>query len=105
LNAALQGAIPTKAKPYEKVSALLFHWEDDDMGVDGLESELGDVLRNTYGFTVERFIIPSSSTRIATRKTNLRLNEFIKDHDGKTHLLIYVYSEHATNKHNHILLR
>lgn len=54
----------TKSKPYRKAAVIVFHWENDDMGVKPLERELLDVFKSVNGFETEslRFRLSSPSS-------------------------------------------
>jgi hypothetical protein len=93
LSAAVNASLPSYDKPYGQVSVLAFHWENDDISVTPLETELLNVFRDIYGFNVESFTIPATWT--APRDLTVKLAEFCKKWDAEDALTIYIYSGHA----------
>lgn len=95
LEKALKTSLPTSGKPYDRVSVLAFHWANDDMGVDKLESELLDVFRNIYGFEAESWTIPVAGK--PEKQLAKKLVSWTEDHEGERALRIYIYSGHASS--------
>lgn len=95
LEKALKTSLSSSGKPYDRVSVLAFHWANDDMGVDKLESELLDVFRNTYGFETESWTIPVVGD--PESELAMKLVDWTRDHKGERALRIYIYSGHANS--------
>ena len=53
LEMAIRNALPSVTQPNGQVAVLAFHWENDSLGVQPLESDLLDVFKNTYNFYTE----------------------------------------------------
>jgi hypothetical protein len=93
LSVTVNRCLPSYDKPYGQVSVLAFHWENDDIGVAPLEVELLNVFRKIYGFNVESFTIPATST--APHNLSRKLGDFYEKWDAEDALTIYIYSGHA----------
>lgn len=94
LKTALDSVLPSSGTFYEKVSVIAFHWANDDMGVDALESQLLAVFRDTYNYDTEAYVIPVALSQISL--TN-KLNDWSVDCMGEDTLRIYVYSGHGAS--------
>jgi hypothetical protein len=92
LKTAFGFALPSSDTFYERVSVIAFHWVNDDMGVETLESELLEVFRVTYNYDTETYVIPLDTSHVAL---NIDLNEWSLRHAGANSLRIYIYSGHA----------
>lgn len=90
LSASINQAI--KYKPHSDVVVLAFHWENDEMGVLGLETRLLGVFRQVYNFKVESFTIPLVESQAALLQ---RLLQLFRQHQGDDVLRIVIYSGHA----------
>ncbi|KAE8316946.1 hypothetical protein BDV41DRAFT_573446 [Aspergillus transmontanensis] len=58
LRKALDTVTPTAQVYYRDVSVLALHWQNDDMGVNRLESELLNIFAGVYNFRTESYQIP-----------------------------------------------
>lgn len=101
IREAVQAGLPGKRKPYLKVAVLMMHWDNDDIGVVALEDALGDTFATLYNFVVEKYQIPhqpQQPNQLINPTLNLiqRTSQFSGTHAGDNHLLIYVYSGHAS---------
>jgi hypothetical protein len=92
LKDAVSGVIPSYKKPYGQVAVLGMHWENDDMGVAGLERELLDVFGKKYNFYAESYPIPVQGS--AAGLSN-KLSTFSQKWAAPDALRVYVYSGHA----------
>ncbi|PLB41869.1 uncharacterized protein BDW47DRAFT_122314 [Aspergillus candidus] len=93
LEVALERAIANNG-PYNKVSVLAFHWANDEMQVEILESQLLEIFTKVYGYETESFtILVAQSTQCLADK----LVEWSKRRRGKRTLRICVYSGHASH--------
>jgi hypothetical protein len=95
LSTIVNKQLPSYEKPYGQVSVLAFHWENDDIGVAPLEAELLNIFRKIYGFNVESFTIPVTSTAAPARPLLKKLLDFCEKWDAEDALTIYIYSGHA----------
>jgi hypothetical protein len=80
---------------YDKVSVVAFHWDNDDLNVVPLETELLGVFRDQYGFQTESFTIPTTlnpSPRLALLN---HLHNHANGFAGDNTLRIYIYSGHS----------
>jgi hypothetical protein len=101
LNKAIGGAYAASRTSYQKVSVLMMHWENDDLGVVASQAELATVFRTVYGFEVSRFVIPSQrTTQYAQRKTVSALESMIEELDMPNSLFIVQYSGHSGGNNN-----
>ncbi|KAK2766786.1 hypothetical protein FQN54_006100 [Arachnomyces sp. PD_36] len=50
---------------YDKVSAVAFHLENDDMSVDCLESQVLEISRDTYNYDTESYVVPVANAHIS----------------------------------------
>jgi len=94
LQKSLQGAFSTSASPYEKVSALVLYWAEDDFKPSCAEeaAKVVELFRNDLNYNVQTFPIPISNS------WNLLLQavvNFMCCNDGHSSLLIIYYSGHA----------
>jgi hypothetical protein len=79
--------------PYCAVHVLLLEWEEDDLGVNRVSSELKNVFENSFTFeSVQSFKIPSQRSYEALEA---RLLVFKQLHSAKQHLLIVYYAGHG----------
>ena len=100
IETSISNALTSGREPYQKVVALLFHWDNDDMGVEPLENELAEIFRQFYDFDVEQEVIPADPERsTAAYFMQGRLLAFSNKYKGPGNLLIYVYSGHADPGH------
>lgn len=80
---------------YDKVSVVAFHWENDNLNVVPLETELLEVFRDQYRFDTSSYTIPIGPNV----NSNTQLIRHLLDHadqsSGENTLRIYVYSGHS----------
>ncbi|KAL9572694.1 hypothetical protein ACKAV7_003164, partial [Fusarium commune] len=68
LQSAAKRAFPNSAySRYSEVQVLLIRWEEDELEVDWELNELRRVFHNLYGFTTDKFLIPTQNSH---RKLN-----------------------------------
>ncbi|CAN9181102.1 unnamed protein product [Alternaria alternata] len=80
---------------YQKVTALLISWLDDDLGVDKEVDRLELLFKHEFRYETERYHIPSSDS---AAELSYRLSTFIKDHALDTNVLsIFYYAGHGDN--------
>lgn len=96
IHEAVEKGMTTHRKPYKNVAVLMFHWDNDDIGVAPLETELAQTFRHIFELTVEQYLILSRPPAgNPTQRLQNRLVAFRKKHQDPDNLLIYVYSGHA----------
>ncbi|KAL8711948.1 MAG: hypothetical protein Q9220_003644 [cf. Caloplaca sp. 1 TL-2023] len=95
IDAAIARGLPTHSKPYKKVTVLMMHWDNDDMGVNAQERELAHIFTDVYNFTVESYLIPTTGKGGPAIYAAMHVANFVKEHQGPQNLLIIVYSGHA----------
>jgi hypothetical protein len=76
---------------YSRVNALLFSWEDDDLGVMKEIKRLRCVMESKYCYNVQSYQIPSRKPDAALKR---RVLEFLDD-DEEDILMIVYYGGHA----------
>jgi len=94
LQKSLQGAFSTSASPYEKVSALVLYWAEDDFETSCAEEaqKVVELFQTDLNYDVQVFPIP------ITNSWNLLLQavvNFMCFNDSHSSLLIIYYSGHA----------
>ncbi|GES58189.1 hypothetical protein ABOM_002868 [Aspergillus terreus] len=91
LKKALDAVTPTTER-YRDVCVLSLHWENDQMGVAKLNSDLLKVFKNDYNFKTMSFQIPVIGSYLALQN---KLTKWATDWGKKDLLRILVYSGHA----------
>lgn len=94
LKTALDSALPSLDPSYDKVSVIAFHWANDTMGVEPLESKLLEVFRDTYNYDIESYTIPLATSHFSLSNA---INSWSFRCAGSNTLRIYVYSGHANS--------
>jgi hypothetical protein len=100
LNKAFQSAFPTHPSQYKGAIALLFHFDNDDRGIESLEQELGKVFKECYGYEVKHVTLHSTKNPTVDLKAALLDLERQGWYDA-SNLIILVFSGHgelATDK-------
>jgi hypothetical protein len=100
LNNALQSAFPPHPAQYKRAIALLFHFDNDDRGIESLEQELGKVFKDSYGYKVKHVTLHSTKNPTVDLKAALLDLERQGWYDA-SNLIILVFSGHgelATDK-------
>ncbi|KNG89483.1 hypothetical protein ANOM_002283 [Aspergillus nomiae NRRL 13137] len=92
LKKALDGVTPTAHGYYRDVSVLAFRWQNDDMRVGRLESELLNIFEGVYNFRTESYEIPVIRSH---HSLNYKLLSWSNSRGGDHTLRIVVYSGHA----------
>lgn len=96
INDAVKRGLPTRRGAYKRVAVLLFHWDNDDLGIAPLERELSRCFYNIFNHRVENYVIEAYPNRHnPTQNLSNRMVSFRATHQGDDNLLIYVYSGHA----------
>ncbi|USP77905.1 hypothetical protein yc1106_05179 [Curvularia clavata] len=81
-------------KVYKRISAVLIHFEDDDIGCDGLEKELAETFRNFYNINnIKHLLIKNENAHLAVSRVLVELTD--KGCTGKDCLVILVFSGHG----------
>ena len=88
--AALPGS--DKAR-YQDVRVLLLSWAEDDSGVLGGLDRLAEVFKDLYGFSVEKWLIPSEKSHNTLNRKILDFTEIGLTEDV---LLIVYYGGYGT---------
>ncbi|KAL2813755.1 hypothetical protein BDW59DRAFT_167429 [Aspergillus cavernicola] len=94
LEKSFKASLPSRDHPYDKVAVLAFHWANDEMGVEALETQLLGLFKDIYGYEIEPWIIPLANS---TWALVTKLVTWTNDHQGDRTLRIYVYSGHAAS--------
>lgn len=93
-SADIQRAVnhATHFSSYRKVAVIAFHWQNDDIGVVPLETQLLQLFASVYGFETESYEIP-----LAQSGWNLieALVGWSRKYQGDDTLRIFVYSGHV----------
>ncbi|KAL9629023.1 MAG: hypothetical protein Q9204_005515 [Flavoplaca sp. TL-2023a] len=93
LNNAAAAAFPrSKTCRYCDVCVLLLSWEDDDLGVAVEIDDLETVFRDIYGYRVERWKIPSTTSH---NSLVYRIMQVLRDFESSDKLLITYYGGHG----------
>ncbi|KAG5801644.1 hypothetical protein H9Q74_001244 [Fusarium xylarioides] len=93
LQSAAKRASPNSAySRYSEVQVLLIRWEEDELEVEWELNELQRVFHNLYGFTTDRFLIPTQNSH---RKLNHKVLSFVEEHENEDTLLIVYYGGHG----------
>ena len=90
---ATKAAFPNAGRSrYATVNVLLIYWEEDDLGVLDEIQVLERVFRNIYGYSTERWSIPSVDADDALLE---KLFAFRKSNDRDDNLFIIYYGGHG----------
>ncbi|KAF5623159.1 uncharacterized protein FTJAE_10712 [Fusarium tjaetaba] len=90
---AAKRAFPNSAySRYTEVQVLLIRWEEDELEVEWELNELQRVLHHLYGFTTDKFLIPTQNSH---RKLNHKVLGFVEEHENEDTLLIVYYGGHG----------
>lgn len=91
-NKQLDGQFPNLRSYHTKVTVLCLYWEEDDMGVETEVNGIGELFKMSFGYEIERFMIPSKNSQIVlTRK----VMEIFEEHMERASLLIIYYGGHG----------
>jgi hypothetical protein len=88
LNRAAKSVLLRVSRRHSGAYVLLLRWEDDDLGTETELSDLGEVLRDVYYYTTERYLIPLDDP---ATQLEYGLNDFRRAYDNGTNLLIIYY--------------
>ncbi|KAL8783394.1 MAG: hypothetical protein Q9213_004653 [Squamulea squamosa] len=91
-NAAAAAFPRSPSNCYFDVYVLLLSWDNDDLGVAAEIDDLEKVFRNVYGYRVDRWKIPSSTSYIALVE---RIMHSLRDMNTKGKLFITYYGGHG----------
>ncbi|OGM48065.1 hypothetical protein ABOM_002868 [Aspergillus bombycis] len=92
LKKALDAVTPTTHGYYRDVSVLALHWQNDEMKVGRLESELMNIFAGVYNFRTESYQIPVTGSYPSL---NYKLLSWSTSRGGEHTLRIVLYSGHA----------
>ncbi|KAF4994037.1 hypothetical protein FGRMN_6071 [Fusarium graminum] len=97
LQLAAKRAFPNSAySRYSEIQVLLIRWDEDELEVEWELNELRRVFRDLYGFTTDKFLIPTHNSH---RKLTSKVLSFVEEHENEDTLLIVYYGGHgAINK-------
>lgn len=73
---------------YDRVTALLIYWEEDDLNVAPEVEGLRDLLEGGFGFSTSTFKIPSKNSRI---QLQCELSIFLRQYSLERRSLVIVY--------------
>ncbi|RHZ69060.1 hypothetical protein CDV55_107078 [Aspergillus turcosus] len=82
---------------YSQVAVIAMHWENDDINVLPLETELLQILRDDYGFSTSSYTIPTTNCPNPQTRLLQHLLAWTTQHSGENTLRMYIYSGHAGN--------
>ncbi|KAF4451893.1 hypothetical protein F53441_5212 [Fusarium austroafricanum] len=86
-------AFPNSAySRYSEVQVLLIRWDEDELEVEWELNELRRVFNDLYGFTTDKFLIPTQNSH---RKLNHKALSFVEEHENEDTLLIVYYGGHG----------
>lgn len=94
IEKAVQRALVSDKK-YTRVGVISLRWENDDLNLGAIETELLEAFRNIFQFETESFLIPANTTHGAARAAREKLRDFVYKYDGPTSLLIVIYHGHS----------
>ncbi|GAD95479.1 hypothetical protein ANI_1_2040184 [Paecilomyces variotii No. 5] len=94
INSAIQNALISDKK-YTNVGVLSLRWQNDDLNLGQIESELLDTFKNIFHYATESYVIPATTSHAATRAVNSRLLSFAANYDNTTSLIIVIYQGHS----------
>ncbi|PIG80574.1 hypothetical protein AARAC_003263 [Aspergillus arachidicola] len=92
LKKALEAVTPTTQGYYRDVSVLALNWQNDEMGVSCLESELMNIFARIYNFRTEGYQIPVNNSYMSLSS---KLISWSTSRGAEHTLRIVVYSGHA----------
>lgn len=100
LKEALAKSVPTNLSRYRHAAVLAITWSNDDMGVMPQTDQLLQILRQSYNYVTEKYILNAKrSSQQLRRDLTDRIISFNQKNESKTdnndHLLIYYYSGHS----------
>lgn len=88
-----QSSSEVMEKRYKAVNVVMFHWEEDDIGVAPEVHELSAVFKDVYRFaSVDLHLIPS---RNPYKFVERALDDLKRGNSDKDNLLIVYYSGHG----------
>lgn len=85
----------TRRLPYLQVSVLLIRWEEDDLGVDEEIEELRDLLARFFRYSVESWLIPKGSPKMAYIALVNKLHAFTETCNDQDSLHWIYYGGHG----------
>lgn len=98
ISKAVNRALPSQYRPYDKVAVLMMHWDNDTLGSKPLQARLGAIFESQFHYTVEHFAIPAPPGAGNPGMQMMdRIIEFTHTYDGPNNLMIYVYSGYASS--------
>jgi hypothetical protein len=94
VNNAIKSAFNPHPSKYKRAIAVLFHFDNDDLGIDPLEKQLGQVFKNYYGYEIRYETLKSKG------KPEIGIQDVTRwlHNDGWTgagNLIILVFSGHG----------
>ncbi|KAL5363448.1 hypothetical protein BJX96DRAFT_155741 [Aspergillus floccosus] len=94
IHQAVRRALPSKHR-YDCVRVLTMRWDNDDLGLKDIETELLELFRGRFNYATDSLLIPSTSARDAQTALRLKMTTLSKYNSPKT-LFIVIYEGHAT---------
>jgi hypothetical protein len=105
INTALKSAFNPHPAQYNRAICILFHFENDDIGVASLEKELEDVFKQGFRYITRRVILKGNVT-VQFKEISTWLEKQRYTEEGN--LIILVFSGHgelARDSYNRTYLR
>lgn len=104
LEVTVAKKLPTNRTPFQKAAILAIDFSSTDISVEPLREELLDIFKTTYGWTVDKHTVDSSTSLvdIGLAMSN-KMNAFIAQNRSKNEkekaLLVYYFSGHGIKHH------
>ena len=100
MRTALAKSVPANLARYKHAAVLAITWNNDDIGVMPQTDQLLWILRSSYNFVTEKYVLDANrSPNQLRRDLSDHILSFYRKHESKTedndHLLIYYYSGHS----------
>jgi hypothetical protein len=95
INTAVQRALADKKTKYTSAAVLSLLWENDDLNLGPITQELLKTFGSVFGFKVENYVIPTTSTTDATKGLQRKIRNFCGKFDGEGSLLVVTYGGYS----------
>jgi hypothetical protein len=76
INRAVQRAVGT-SKKYANSAALSLRWQNDDLELGPITTELLDTFKILYGFKTESYIIPATMSHVDAMGVDVRVRYLV----------------------------
>jgi hypothetical protein len=105
INTALKSAFSPHPAQYNRAICILFHFENDDIGVASLERELEDVFKQGLRYITRRVILKGNIT-VQFKEISIWLEKQRYTEEGNLIILVFSgHSELARDSYNRTYLR